>query len=161
MSSCHCIAYENRYKQSIYLRMCGWAPTWWNRRSVSVVTSFLTSLISFIVRYITGIAISSTTWFWLPTLATLACRLITFLLRTQTSLCLVGTFIISDFLVWSGLILAWSLFVAAMTTNQDLRSKLISGVHKRASASTIPGIFPSYYNSVDGSALQGVARCVN
>ena len=55
----------------------------------------------------------------------------------------------------------WSLFAAAMTTNQDLRLELISRVHERASASGIPGVFPLYYGSVDGSTLQGAARCVS
>jgi hypothetical protein len=41
-----------------------------------------------------------------------------------------------------------------MTTNQGLRSELISRVHKRASTFTIPGVFPLYYGSADGSTTQ-------
>lgn len=52
----------------------------------------------------------------------------------------------------------WSLFAAAMTSNQGLLSDLISRVHTRASTSTIPGLFPVYYDSGNGTSLQGTAR---
>jgi len=52
----------------------------------------------------------------------------------------------------------WSLFAAAMTSNQGLRSDLISKVFNRANNRTIPGVFPVYYDSSQGPALQGVAR---
>ena len=74
--------------------------------------------------------------------------------------CQVGTFIVPES-PWLIYVLGWSLFAAAMATNQDLRFELISRVHERASASSIPGVFPLYYGSADGSTLQGAARCVN
>ena len=52
----------------------------------------------------------------------------------------------------------WSLFAAAMTSNQGLRSDLITKVFNRANNHTIPVVFPVYYDSSLGSALQGVAR---
>ncbi|KAF8497594.1 hypothetical protein F5888DRAFT_301200 [Russula emetica] len=53
---------------------------------------------------------------------------------------------------------SWSLFAAAMTSNQGLRSDLITKVFNRANNRTIPGVFPVYYDSSLGLALQGVAR---
>jgi hypothetical protein len=58
-------------------------------------------------------------------------------------------------------VLGWSSFVAAMTTNQGLRSELIERVYKRMATDTIPGVFPVYYDSVNGTSLQGMARRVN
>ncbi|KAF8491814.1 hypothetical protein F5888DRAFT_1613303 [Russula emetica] len=55
---------------------------------------------------------------------------------------------------------SWSLFAAAMTTDQDLSSELISRVGNRASSTNTSGVFPVYYGSIDGSTLQGSARCV-
>jgi hypothetical protein len=52
----------------------------------------------------------------------------------------------------------WNLFAAAMTSNQGLRSELITKVFNRANNRTIPGVFPVYYGSSLGQALQGVAR---
>ena len=54
----------------------------------------------------------------------------------------------------------WNLFVAAMTSNVNLRSNLIRRVHNRASlfGSQNMGIFPYRYNSSDGSDLSGMAR---
>ena len=52
----------------------------------------------------------------------------------------------------------WSLFAAAMTSNQGLRSDLITKVFNRVNNRTIPGVFPAYYDSSQGSAVQGVAR---
>ena len=57
--------------------------------------------------------------------------------------------------------LGWSLFAAAMTTNQSLRSELISRVSDRASSTNTSGIFPVYYGSGDGTTVQGVARRVD
>jgi hypothetical protein len=56
-------------------------------------------------------------------------------------------------------VLGWNLFTAAaMTTNENLRSLLISKVHNRASYNISAGVFPVEYGSADGSTLQGVAR---
>ncbi|KAI0278710.1 hypothetical protein BGY98DRAFT_1186437 [Russula aff. rugulosa BPL654] len=52
---------------------------------------------------------------------------------------------------------SWSLFAAAMTTNQGLSSELITRVSNRASSTNISGVFPVYYSSADGSTLQGAA----
>jgi hypothetical protein len=52
----------------------------------------------------------------------------------------------------------WNLFAAAMTSIQGLRSDLISRVHTRASTSNIAGVFPLYYDSSNGTSLQGIAR---
>ena len=59
------------------------------------------------------------------------------------------------------LVLGWSLFAAAMTSNQGLHSDLITKVVNRANNRTIPGVFPVYYDSSQGGAVQGVARRVN
>jgi len=47
--------------------------------------------------------------------------------------------------------------VAAMTSNQDLRTNIISRVHNRASFNVSAGAFPLSYDSTLGSTLQGVA----
>ncbi|KAF8273701.1 hypothetical protein EI94DRAFT_1715629 [Lactarius quietus] len=52
---------------------------------------------------------------------------------------------------------SWNLFVAAMTSNQDLRTNIISRVHNRASFNVSAGAFPLSYDSTLGSTLQGVA----
>ena len=52
----------------------------------------------------------------------------------------------------------WSLFAAGMTPNQGLRSDLITRVFNRVNNRTIPGVFPVYYDSSRGPAVQGVAR---
>lgn len=54
--------------------------------------------------------------------------------------------------------LGWNLFVAAMTSNQGLRSDLISRVHNRASFNVSAGVFPLSYDSTHGSTILGVAR---
>ncbi|KAF8273676.1 hypothetical protein EI94DRAFT_1167505 [Lactarius quietus] len=51
----------------------------------------------------------------------------------------------------------WNLFVAAMTSNQDLRTNLISRVHNRASYNVSAGAFPLSYDSTHGSTILGVA----
>ena len=55
--------------------------------------------------------------------------------------------------------LGWSLFVAAMTTNPDLRSELISKVVNgtNTTRATNPA-FALSYDSANGSPLQGVSR---
>jgi hypothetical protein len=60
-------------------------------------------------------------------------------------------------IVLPDLVIGWSLFAAAMTTNPGLRSQLILRVYNRVT-STIPGVFPVFYNSVNGTSLQGMAR---
>ncbi|KAF8263273.1 hypothetical protein EI94DRAFT_1598265 [Lactarius quietus] len=52
---------------------------------------------------------------------------------------------------------SWTLFVAAMTSDQDLRTNLISRVHNRASYNTTAGVFPVFYDSSSGSIDQGGA----
>ena len=47
------------------------------------------------------------------------------------------------------------MFVAAMTTNQGLRSDLIKSVFNGANNSALPGV-PVYYDSRRGQAVQGV-----
>ncbi|KAH9018064.1 hypothetical protein EDB85DRAFT_1874040 [Lactarius pseudohatsudake] len=53
---------------------------------------------------------------------------------------------------------SWNLFVAAMTSNQDLRTNLISRVHNRASYNRSAGVFPIQYDSTYGSTILGGAR---
>ncbi|KAH9021999.1 hypothetical protein EDB85DRAFT_2187724, partial [Lactarius pseudohatsudake] len=54
---------------------------------------------------------------------------------------------------------SWNLFVAAaMTSNQDLRTNLISRVHNRASFNASAGVFPLGYDSTNGSTIFGGAR---
>ncbi|KAF8497618.1 hypothetical protein F5888DRAFT_1699470, partial [Russula emetica] len=53
-----------------------------------------------------------------------------------------------------------SSFVAAMTTNQGLRSELIERVIKRMDADTILGVFPVYYDSVNLSREWLVPHCL-
>ena len=50
--------------------------------------------------------------------------------------------------------------MAAMTSDQSLRTDLISGVHNRASYNRSAGVFPTEYDSTFGSTIQGGARCV-
>ncbi|KAI9464135.1 hypothetical protein BJY52DRAFT_888853 [Lactarius psammicola] len=52
---------------------------------------------------------------------------------------------------------SWTLFVAAMTSNQDLSTNLISRVHNRASSNTSMGVFPVYYDSSTGATYSGRA----
>jgi len=54
--------------------------------------------------------------------------------------------------------LGWSLFAAAMTSNQGLRSDLISRVFNRLNNRTISGVFPVYYDASQGLSVLGVAR---
>jgi len=51
----------------------------------------------------------------------------------------------------------WDLFVAAMTSDQDLRRNLISRVHDRASYNLSVGVFPTEYYGTDGLTYQGIA----
>ncbi|KAH9171796.1 hypothetical protein EDB89DRAFT_2096462 [Lactarius sanguifluus] len=52
---------------------------------------------------------------------------------------------------------SWNLFVAAMSSNQDLRTNIISRVHNRASFNTSAGVFPLRYDSTHGSTILGGA----
>ncbi|KAN0136895.1 protein of unknown function (DUF1793) domain containing protein [Lactarius tabidus] len=52
---------------------------------------------------------------------------------------------------------SWNLFVAAMSSNEGLRSDLISRVHNRASFNVSAGAFPLSYDSTHGSTILGVA----
>ncbi|KAH8999019.1 hypothetical protein EDB83DRAFT_897501 [Lactarius deliciosus] len=52
---------------------------------------------------------------------------------------------------------SWNLFVAAMSSNQDLRTNLISRIHNRASFNTSAGVFPLSYDSTHGSTILGGA----
>ena len=61
-------------------------------------------------------------------------------------------------IVSANVVLGWDLFVAAMTSNQDLRADLISRVHNRASYNLSAGVFPTEYDSTFGSTIQGGAR---
>ena len=56
--------------------------------------------------------------------------------------------------------LGWTMFAAAMTSDQDLRNNLISRVHNRASCNATAGVFPVFYDSINGSIYQGGARRV-
>ena len=55
-------------------------------------------------------------------------------------------------------VLGWTLFAAAMTPDQDLRTSLISRVHSRASYNLTAGVFPVLYDSSSGLISQGGAR---
>jgi hypothetical protein len=75
------------------------------------------------------------------------------------SLCLVGIRIILLFIYLADLVIGWSLFVAAMTNDEPLRSELIARVSDRSSNTSIPAsVFSVYYDSANGTSLQGVAR---
>ncbi|KAH9064487.1 hypothetical protein EDB87DRAFT_1680356 [Lactarius vividus] len=52
---------------------------------------------------------------------------------------------------------SWTLFVAAMTSDGDLSTNLISRVHNRASLNTSMGVFPVYYDSASGLTYRGEA----
>ena len=56
--------------------------------------------------------------------------------------------------------IGWSSFAAAMTTNtnQGLRTRLIEMVFKRMSMDNVNGVFPVYYDSINGTSLLGIAR---
>ena len=51
----------------------------------------------------------------------------------------------------------WNLFVAAMTSNNDLRSNLIERIYNRSHlfSESTAGAFPLVYNSANGSDIQG------
>ena len=75
------------------------------------------------------------------------------------SLCLVGIRMILNFSLLANLVIGWNLFVAAMTSDQGLRSKLIASVSDRSTIITFPAsVFSVYYSSANGTSLQGVAR---
>ncbi|KAI9433016.1 hypothetical protein H4582DRAFT_2188438 [Lactarius indigo] len=52
---------------------------------------------------------------------------------------------------------SWNLFAAATSSNQDLRTNLISRVHNRASFNVSAGVFPLSYDSTHGSTILGGA----
>ncbi|KAH8997908.1 hypothetical protein EDB92DRAFT_1305914 [Lactarius akahatsu] len=52
---------------------------------------------------------------------------------------------------------SWTLFVVAMTSDEDLSTNLISRVHSRASLNTSVGVFPVYYDSASGLTYRGEA----
>ncbi|KAH9064488.1 hypothetical protein EDB87DRAFT_1241631 [Lactarius vividus] len=52
---------------------------------------------------------------------------------------------------------SWTLFVAAMTSDEGLSTNLISRVHNRASLNTSMGVFPVFYDSTSGSTTRGEA----
>jgi len=126
---------------------------------VSVVASFLTSLIGFTGRYMMGIAVSSTTSCRIQTSAILACLLITSV-QTPMSPCLVC--ILCQFQVLlADPVLGWSLFVAAaMTSNLGLFSELILRVVNVMTSSEVKNdsAFAVYYDSAKATPLQGVLR---
>ena len=77
---------------------------------------------------------------------------------TDTSVAVSSWYFYNSEILLHDLVIGWSLFTAAMTTNNPgLRSELISRVFHRAS-STTPGVFPVYYDSSNGTSLQGIAR---
>jgi hypothetical protein len=82
-------------------------------------------------------------------------------LSTDTTVAVSSWFFYNSRILLADLVLGWSLFAAAMTTNQGLRLELISRVSNRASYTNTSGVFPVYYGSVDGSTLEGSAGCVN
>ncbi|KAI0299461.1 hypothetical protein B0F90DRAFT_1818200 [Multifurca ochricompacta] len=51
----------------------------------------------------------------------------------------------------------WNLFTAAIASNQDLRTNIITNIHNRASFNVSPGVFPLSYDSIHGSTILGVA----
>ena len=57
-------------------------------------------------------------------------------------------------------VVGWSLFVAAMTPNSDLRADLIKSVHDRASlyGNQSIGAFPVTYRSIDGITTSEIGR---
>jgi Domain of unknown function (DUF1793) len=85
-----------------------------------------------------------------------ACQLI-ISFQTQLLQHLVGLFSIAHVLLVD-VLLGWNLFVAAMTSNENLRSSLINSIHNRASYNTTDGVFPLNYATSDGVALSGQAR---
>ena len=65
----------------------------------------------------------------------------------------------NSYILLPDLVIGWSLFVAAMTNDQGLRSELISRVSDRSTITTFPAtVFSVYYDSASGTSLQGVDR---
>ena len=48
--------------------------------------------------------------------------------------------------------------MAAMTSDQDLRTNLIMRVHNQASNNLSNGVFPTEYDSTDGQIILGGAK---
>jgi hypothetical protein len=79
--------------------------------------------------------------------------------QTQVSPRLVGISNNSETLLPDRLVIGWSIFVAAMTTNSGLQSELILRVYNATFVDlNTSWVFPVYYDSSDGTALQGIAR---
>ena len=68
----------------------------------------------------------------------------------------------NSYLLLADLVIGWSLFLAAITNDQDyqgLRPELIFKVSNRSTIPTFPAtVFSVYYDSASGTSLQGVAR---
>jgi len=77
---------------------------------------------------------------------------------TDTNIAVSSWYFFNSLIPISDPVLVWSMFVAGLTTNQGLRSELIGRVYNRMGATALPGVFPVYYDSVNGTALQGAAR---
>ena|SRR6266702_2804142 len=102
-------------------------------------------------------AVSSTTSHQLRASVILGCQSIASA-RTQASQYQVGRVLHLKSSKLMCFLLGWNLFVAAMTSNQDLSTNLISRVHNRASFNVSAGVFPLSYDSTHGSTILGVAR---
>ena len=76
---------------------------------------------------------------------------------TDTNVTVSSWYFYNSNILLPNLVLGWSLFAAAMTTNPGLRSQLILRVYNRVT-SVIPGVFPVYYDSDTGTSIQGIAR---
>jgi hypothetical protein len=76
---------------------------------------------------------------------------------TDTSVTVSSWYFYDSEILLPDLVIGWSLFAAAMTRNPGLRSELILRVYNRVTSS-IPGVFPVYYDSDNGTSLQGIAR---
>ena len=76
---------------------------------------------------------------------------------TDTNVTVSSWYFYNSEILLPDLVIGWSLYVAAMTSNPGLRSQLILRVYNRVTSS-IPGVFPVYYDSGNGTSLQGIAR---
>jgi hypothetical protein len=84
----------------------------------------------------------------------LVCPLITLVPALQSQyLVSESIFVSSQLTAFAG----WNLFVAAMTSNNDLRSNLIERIYNRSHlfSESTAGAFPLVYNSANGSDIQG------
>ena len=112
---------------------------------------FRPSLLS-ISRYMTTKVASSTTSCWIQTSAILVCPSITSVRVHQLQyLVSISISVSSQLTTFTG----WNLFVAAMTSDNDLRSNLIERIYNRSHLFSTAGAFPLVYNSANGSDIQG------